>query len=346
MARVVHNVFCLKGKNDNVVRQIEISNKGLSFESAMFMLESKNKKYKEFFQDLLFYDDLIKYMEENNLTSIILNFDNFKKKFISLFVSVRDSKPTLSKKIYQEYKSKYIKGYGLSLDVQDSFKDYEIYTIKYGIRSLIGNFVPINEYALIKEFADKLYDLTVKSIKEYTDPSNIIQIIFQLLMAQKFYLAYHDKFDDKESVEYLNKLEPMIENARIKFPIDYRTASICLVSNVQPTDSIYFNVEKFIQYILKKFYDESNINALEMVRSALMNADSDKDNNLMIVDCFSGILVNQNLIDEYNAFLNMRNTNENNFIVNRLLYYFYQYYPTPKYQEMLATINGEQRTQS
>ena len=133
MARVVYESIGLIDKENNIIKMLELSNKGVSIENAKFMLDFKSKKYKDLFLDLLFYDDVIKYIEENNIDVGVEDFPKFKTKFLSIFISVRDKKPELSQKIYNYYKKTYDRCYGMSFEVQDKFKDFDFNEISINL---------------------------------------------------------------------------------------------------------------------------------------------------------------------------------------------------------------------
>ena len=345
MAKVVYDIFGIMNKELKPVRTIEISNKGVSIENAKFMLDYKDKKYKDLFLDLLFYDDVIKYIEETKADVGVEDFAKFKSKFLQIFISLRDQKPELSKKIYNYYKRTYSKCYGMSFEVQDSFKDYNFNQISINLLTDKGPIL-LKKYGLVPEVSSRLLDMTIRTIKEIKDPRDASHAVLGLLIAKHFYTAYREIFHDEESQKNIQKIDDMLSGVASKYPADFRTISNSFRSFVGPADTIYFNVEKFIVYVLDKLFSNKNIIALEKLHTILSNLDSENPDNTLIVDSFMGLLTNQDMIDEHNAFLNMRNKNEDSFIVSKLLYHFYHYYSTNEYKEMLANLNGEQRTQS
>ncbi|MBR5662690.1 MAG: hypothetical protein IKX00_03435 [Bacilli bacterium] len=345
MARVVYESIGLIDKENNIKKMLELSNKGVSIENAKFMLDFKTKKYKDLFLDLLFYDDVIKYIEENKIDVGVEDFEKFKTSFLSIFISVRDKKPELSQKIYNYYKKTYDKCFGMSFEAQDKFKDFDFYEISINLLTDKGP-VELKKYALVPEVSSILYRLTISTLKEIKSDKGASNAVLALLVAKHFYVAYNEKFNDKESTEYIKKIDAMLSGVATKYPADFRIISNSLRSIVGPANTMYFKVENFIVHVLDVFFESKNIVALEKLHKILSNLDSDNPDNTLIVDSFMGLLTNQNLIDEHNAFLNMRNKNEDTFIVSKLLYYFYQYYSRKEYKEMLANLNGEQRTQS
>ena len=356
MARVVYDIFGLLDKNSKVARKIEISERGITLENAVFKLVGdlnnfdniENKeKYKVIFNNLLFYNDVINYIEEKKVSLNLENFDfsEFKTKFISTFVYFRDLFPNLSRRLSLEYKRNYIKFYGLSFEVNDNILDfdYKEITISYTPRN---KFVYTVTYSLVPEVAEKLYDATIKTIKELDDNEALYRMIVYLYVAKIYYDSYDEIYHDEIGKKYSYFLKKMLDEIENRYFGTFPSVIKHISSSVKPADTICSNLEKFIIHVFEYFYRSKNINALEKIKLMLSNVDSSRPDNTLIVDSFSGLLVNQDLIDEYNVFNALRLVNEDNVIVSKLLYHFYVYHNTPDYKEMLANLNGEQRKQS
>lgn len=340
MARVVYDVVGLADQDLNVLRTTELSKSGLYMENTRFLLDCSSKKFKNIFNDLLFYDDILRYINEKNINIELEEFQNFKKNFSSIFVMFRDKYPDLANKLAKKYKSTYKQCYGISFQVQDSFVDHDYNEINFYCKS-DNKETFVKKYALVPEVSERVFDICTYRI----DETPIHEAIITLIQAKCFYLSYLDIYKtDNNAVDYLNSLSNCLKMLKKRFPDEYKACASTIDYHVQPADNVYHNVDKFSLYIINKLYTEENIQALEKIRNILSNLDSDNPDNILVLDSFSGLLGNLGLIDEHNAFIKMRNKNEDTFIVSRLLFHFYSFYSTKKYQDMLHNLGGDQRT--
>lgn len=349
MARVVYKIFGITDKNENLLRSIVLSKEGLSIENVKFMLEFKTKKYKDLFEDLIFYDELIKYIDDyEDIKNEIDNFEQFKKQFLSIFVTIRDKKPELANKIYNHYKKNYTNCYGIYYQVEDRFIDYKHKEISFKLDTN-NEIKDLNKsFVLVPEVAHELYDVIKRTVSSIVnDSSKSVNVIIELYIVKQYYENYLELYpDDEVSKKYLNEINNKLRMIKNAYPAIYSFASEKIIYSVKPSDNIYYNIEKFIVYILEKFFNSKNVAAFEKICKILSSLDSANPDHKYVLDGFAEVLIDQNLIDEYNAFTEMRVKNEDKFIISKLLYHFYPFYSSDEYKEMLSNYNSNQRTQS
>lgn len=342
MARVVNDTITLINRYGAFLKTVEISNKGLSIENARFMIDYAKKDLDSFILDLFFFNDIIDYINSCKLDVGIKDFDEFKKKFTSVFVKYRDKYPNKFNRLLKEYQ-KCSKGFGFNFQIVNKFIDHKFDMVAFFIKTDQG-LLDMQQVPLVPEVADRFYDITLYQESKCDVKGSILS----LYEAKVYYYEYLDRYVSEEMLDKVTKLEKILAVKKQEYPDDYKFIVDHFAYQTGAFKSVCNDPQQFIIYILNKLLKDKKMQDLldieEMLFQTVDLEYASLEDYDRIFERLSGFILYLGLQDEYYCLTDMTYNFPIKKIIEIFSSKFREFEATLEYQELKEEYLGDDRT--
>ena len=348
MARVVTDIISLINPQGQVVKSAEMSDEGLSLLNTQLMIDYVNKDLDSIMIDIFFYDDVINYVNHTNIKDKFKNFDKFNEEFNSIFKKIQEMYPHKYNNRLKEYK-KYSCSFIFALHVVGSFIDN-----KYDLISCINNrdeehFSALN-IPLVPEAAERLYEITLYTIKKYSDVEKEVRnIIFKLYVAKAFFYEYVDRYPNEDVVYKIKDIESRLNDLKSEYPNEYMYIVNNFSYQIKKHRGVCTLPSHFSIYLLNKLLKEKDMESLLTLNEIIFKSVDldyiDETGYSKLFEKLSGFIASLGLTDEYYCFIDMKKYYSETELVNIFATYLDNFQNSVEYQKLKDEYYGYGRTQ-
>lgn len=347
MARVVTDTILLINPQGKTIETIPVTDEGLTLINTQLMIDYINKNLDAIIMDLLFYKDIIDYINATKLNDKLKDFDELKKRFSLIFNSVRDKYPNKYNNRLKDYK-KYSRGFGFNFQVMGNFIDHKFDLISCSVENNEGMF-STQSIPLVPEVADRFYEITIYESDRYKKSGTEVKsIIFNLYVAKVFFYEYFDRYLSNDVVERITNIEDKLSNLKNKYFEDYHYIVDSFKYQIKSHRGICNYPVHFSIYILNKLIQEKDIKSLltinDIIHNTIHSEIIDENGFNTIFEKLSGFICSLGLTDEYYCFCDMRNEYSAMDLVNIFAANLYNFQNTEEYRKLEEEYYGDERT--
>lgn len=338
MARIVNDTITILDENQEELNTIVLSKNGLSYANLHFFINLYNKSFEHVIHDVCFNKIFIENINDNILDKCIDGYENFKNVLYSLYNFLEMKFPNKVSLINEQFsKFQFIKGF--NVEVYDSLKDYKYDVIEFTFNDN-GNEQYLQSYPIIPEFIDRMY----YSCTHLDEIENDGRKAIVLFLGNEYFNTICRYFDDEKYVKMQKMIKCQLNSVIEQNKDQYEYLSKKISYKIHEEKNVYNDIDRFSDYLLSTLINKRSINFLEELHATLIKSDTNEPNFKLICDNITNLLFIHDLKDELECFLELRTKDTDENIVLTLLVYFYSYYTTEAYQELMNQHNGDQRT--